>query len=221
MNSSRDGARTLSAIARKKIIPNPLPSFFLSVIALFFFFLGCQTKENIVPVHGVLPDFHLQDQAGKAFTKNNLRDSVWVADFIFSRCSGQCPAMNTLLSGLQSDLAAWKDVRYVSFTVDPAFDTPETLAKYAEKLHADPSRWVFVTGPKEDVYRLCKEGFKLGVGENTSDVAHYAEEPIFHSSRFVLVDSNGRVRGYYDAYDPQALGKLKADIAAVREEKTP
>ncbi len=172
-----------------------------------------------LPIYGVLPDFSLTAQDGSTISKSLLLGHPWIADFIFTRCAGQCPRMSMSMAGLQSDLAAMKNLLFVSFSVDPKWDTPDELAKYAKVYGADPTRWFFVTGPQQDVYGLSRKGFKLGVDESTPDAPNIAAEPIFHSSRLVLVDSQCRVRGYYDALEPEGLRRLRSDVWKLSDTK--
>ena len=94
----------------------------------------------------------------------------------------------------------------VSFTVDPEKDTPEVLRVYAEKLHARPQRWDFLTGPRDAIHSLSRDGFKLGLSEGAEEDGG----PV-HTTRFVLVDRRGMIRGYYDALAPDAVTKVLAD----------
>ncbi len=116
---------------------------------------------------------------------------------------------------LAAEWAGEKNIRFVSFSVDPKRDTWEVLARYARRYHADPSRWIFVTGQAEAIYKLSRQGFKLGVDENAPDAPNIAVEPILHSSRFVLVDAQGSIRGYYDTEEPNAVTRLNADTRAL------
>lgn len=179
---------------------------------------GRLNQYNSIPMYGAVPNFSLIQQDGKPLTKQDLLGNVWIADFIFSRCGGQCPTMSTVVAGLQSDMAGHNGLRFVSFSVDPAFDTPEVLAQYAAKYHADPKRWIFVTGDKEKLFDLARKGFLLGVDNNSPDAPNYAVEPVFHSSRLALVDAQGNIRGYYEAMDPQALKGLRKHAAKLVKE---
>jgi cytochrome oxidase Cu insertion factor (SCO1/SenC/PrrC family) len=109
------------------------------------------------------------------------------------------------MSELQKPLAK-SDVHLVSFSVDPEKDTPEVLRVYADKLRKEPQRWDFLTGPRAAIYSLSKDGFKLGVSDGSEE-----EGVPVHSTRFVLVDRHGTIRGYYDALAPDAVTKLLAD----------
>jgi len=117
------------------------------------------------------------------------------------------------MSELQKPLEK-TDVHLVSFTVDPAKDTPEVLRGYAEKLHAQQGRWDFLTGPQPIIYELSRDGFKLAVSDGTGD----AGIPV-HSTRMILVDRHGDIRGYYDAAEPDAITKLVADTTHLLREQ--
>lgn len=117
------------------------------------------------------------------------------------------------MSELQKPLRD-SDVHLVSFTVDPETDTPEVLHGYAERLQAQPGRWDFLTGPKAALYDISRNGFKLGVAESGDDVG----VPV-HSTRLVLIDRKGTIRGYYDALAPDTVTKLLADASHLLREQ--
>jgi len=167
------------------------------------------------PPHlGSLPDFRLTERSGRPLSLADLRGRPWVADFIFTQCGGACPAMTARLARLRREIPA--DVTFVSFTVDPGHDTPEVLARYADTFHADGS-WHFVTGAQKDLYDLSVGGFKLAAMEvPAGERAVGGDGPFLHSSKFVLVDGEAGIRGYYDSTDEQAMRALVADAAAVR-----
>ena len=163
---------------------------------------------------GSLPDFHLTERSGRPLALADLRGRPWVADFIFTQCGGACPAMTARLVRLRREIP--DDVRFVSFTVDPAHDTPEVLSRYAATFRADET-WRFVTGPPQDLYALSVGGFKLAAMEvPAGEVAVGGDGPFLHSSKFVLVDGEGVIRGYYDSTDEQAMRTLAADASALR-----
>jgi protein SCO1/2 len=152
-----------------------------------------------------LPDFSLTDQSEKTVTLSDLKGKVWVADFIFTSCGGTCPMMTDKMRNLQERLPG--EIRMVSITVDPDRDTPKALAAYAAEHGATRERWLFLTGDKQSLYDLCVKGFKLPLDESGGTAA----EPIAHSTRFVLVDKQGEIRGYYSATEEQDLMRLAAD----------
>lgn len=164
------------------------------------------------PVLGAVPDFRLTNRDGRTVARADLAGAPWVADFIFTRCPATCPLLTERLARFESELPDDLGVRLVSFTVDPEHDTPAVLEAYAEQ-HGAPPRWLFLTGPREAIHRLSRDGFKLAVGEQPAGAPG---EPIFHSTRFVLVDGQGRIRGYYDALSPEEPERLRRDLEALR-----
>jgi cytochrome oxidase Cu insertion factor (SCO1/SenC/PrrC family) len=155
--------------------------------------------------YGVVPDFSLVEAGGRQVTLQEFQGKVWIADFIFTSCAGMCPMMTSEMRKLQDALP--KDIRLVSFSVDPARDTPTVLNEYADRFGADRQRWSFVTGDRQSLYDLSIKGFKLGVDDKQGTEA----EPITHSSRFVLIDKDARIRGYYGGSEDEDLKRLVAD----------
>lgn len=163
------------------------------------------------PVLGEVPDFALVNRDGQTVRRADLAGAPWIADFIFTRCGAACPMMSLRMARLERELPRDLGLRFVSFSVDPEYDTPKVLQDYAESFGA-PGRWLFLTGDKRAIHRLSKEGFKLAV-DDTTPVNE--DEPILHSTRFVLVDGEGRIRGYYEAFDEDAVKKLMRDVEAL------
>jgi len=183
-----------------------LPALSMVLVILF---TSCRGAPPL-PVYWTLPDFQLTSQSAQPFDSKSLDGSIWVADFIFTTCAGPCPRMSAQMRGLQTAVASMPDVKLVSFTVDPQHDTPAVLASYAGRYHAVPGRWFFLTGDQTALEALCRNGFKLG------DV----DGSLVHSTRFVLIDRRGRVRGFYSTSDDAALPRLLHDIRSLRGEKS-
>jgi cytochrome oxidase Cu insertion factor (SCO1/SenC/PrrC family) len=164
------------------------------------------------------PDFKLTNRDGRTVTLKDLKGEPWIADFIFTRCPASCPLMTARLARFNRDLPRDLKVRLVSFSVDPKNDTPAVLEAYAKSFKA-PDRWLFLTGDGEQIYRISKEGFKLAIDNTPPPGATAAPtptaEPILHSTRFALVDGQGRVRGYYEAFDEESMKKLERDLKAL------
>jgi protein SCO1/2 len=179
---------------------------FVALICLTCF-ASCQrspiaeTRENIDYPVG---DFALTERSGREVRTSDLGGNVWIASFIFTRCSGPCPQVTATMAELQSELASQPDVRLVTFTVDPEYDDPKILTQYAERFHADPDRWLFLTGKESDVYRLLRDGFKIGASKNT-DAGATPGEAVNHDTHLAVVDRRGHVRGYFSAFrDPES-----------------
>jgi cytochrome oxidase Cu insertion factor (SCO1/SenC/PrrC family) len=201
------------------------PLAFLS-FALLCTLSGC--AHETVPVREAVDidsvgDFALTERDGRTVRKADLLGKVWVASFVFTRCTGPCPQVTTTMARLQSDLAAdGKDIQLVTFTVDPDHDPPAELARYAENFHADPLRWWFLTGSEADIYKLLREGFRVPVEQNAGEDRRPGNE-VMHSPRLVVVDRKGHVRGYYlgvaevDDDPDQAAKEFEANYKRLRE----
>lgn len=164
---------------------------------------------------GMVPEFALVERSGKRITRTDLAGKVWIAGFVFTRCSGPCPTLTAAMARLRSELPS--EVQLVTITVDPDHDQPVVLAEYANRFRADPDSWWFLTGEREDVYRLVRDGFHLGVDENRDPKALPGER-ITHSTRLALVDRAGVTRGYFDGLDSAALAVLRRTVRDMLEE---
>lgn len=169
--------------------------------------------HRVLGSYGKVPEFQLINQDAQPFGSADLRGKIWIADFIYTSCPGPCPMMSTRMSELEKPLRD-SDVRLVSFSVDPEKDTPEVLRGYAGKVRAERGRWDFLTGSTSAIYALSRNGFKLGLTDGAED----AGIPV-HSTRFVLVDRRGEIRGYYDAMEADAVTKLLADTSHLLREQ--
>ncbi len=170
-------------------------------------------QRRTVSSYGAVPHFQLINQEGQPFDSARLAGKIWIADFIYTTCPGPCPMISTRMSELQEPLEK-TDVHLVSFSVDPEKDKPEVLRGYAEKLRADSKRWDFLTGPKSTIYKLSHDDFKLAVSDGSDE----AGIPV-HSTRMVLVDRHGEIRGYYEATAADAVTRLLADTTHLLREQ--
>lgn len=168
---------------------------------------------------GRAPDFTLVNRDGRTLTREALLGSPWVADFVFTRCAISCPRMTSRMAQLEKLWPADSDPVRVSFSVDPEFDTQEILQAYADSWDIEDPRWYFLTGDKEAMRSIVMEGFKLAVEMNPPPGTASPEEPILHSTRFVLVDADGAIRGYYDAIQGQEMERLARDLRALPSER--
>ncbi|MFQ5490267.1 MAG: SCO family protein [Phycisphaerae bacterium] len=162
-----------------------------------------------LPVLGQVTDFQLTERSGGNVGLADLRGKVWVADFIFTSCAGPCPRMTERMADLQQRWRKENGLRLVSVSVDPERDTPAVLQKYADRYQANPYRWLFLTGDLEAIKQLAVKGFALGS----------IEEPIFHSTKFALVDRLGQIRGYYEGTSVEEVNQLSRDIRRVLAER--
>jgi len=153
---------------------------------------------DALPTIATVHDFALTNQARQLLTLSDLRGQVWIADIIYTRCPGPCSQMTLEMSKLQAALPAGQPVKLVSLTADPEFDSPEVLKRYGEKFGANPARWQFLTGRKIDLYKLATRGLLLAVDETPPDQRESENDLFIHSTKFVLVDQQGRIRGVYE-----------------------
>jgi len=164
-----------------------------------------------------VPGFDLTDQDGRPFNSRSLDGKVWVANFIFTRCTAACPVMAGKLLLVQDAVKAVpglaEKVRLLSFSVDPKRDQPGDLDSFSKSHGADPKLWRFLTGEEGAVVKLSQDGFSLGASEGAAaTTSNSAPEPV-HSDRFVLVDSEGYIRDYYRPIsEKRDLERLIADI---------
>jgi cytochrome oxidase Cu insertion factor (SCO1/SenC/PrrC family)/uncharacterized membrane protein YozB (DUF420 family) len=175
---------------------------------------------------GTVGDFALTERSGQTVRNSDLLGKIWIASFEFTRCTQGCPQISATMEKLQADLARYPDVRLVTFTVDPEHDHPEELREYARHYHADPERWLFLTGDEKTIYPLLETSFHLPAQKNKDGEPGNA---VMHSPKLVLVDRQGHIRGYFDgrpdtnATDPERdhemnLRKLKAKVAALEHD---
>jgi protein SCO1 len=180
--------------------------------------LGCSAPSVPPDDFGPIPAFTLTERGGSTVGLNDLAGKTWVAAFVFTRCAGPCTQISGAMARLQHDLADLPDARLVSFTVDPEFDTPEVLTKYADKYLADPKRWLFLTGQQASVYKLLREGFKVGV-EPAPEKERRPGEEVMHSTKLVVIDKHGHNRGYFDGVSPDGPEQVAKLVRVLAREK--
>jgi cytochrome oxidase Cu insertion factor (SCO1/SenC/PrrC family) len=135
---------------------------------------AARKAEHDLPRLWEVPDFALIERSGQSVTRADLLGKVWIASVIFTRCVQECPLVSNHMAQLQATFAAVPDVRLVSITVDPEYDTPEVLTRYAQSFAAQPQRWLFLTGDKATIYRLVREGFRLGLMDPQESIQSFA-----------------------------------------------
>lgn len=184
---------------------------------------GGRSVSQVFPANQPLPEFWpapeftLTNQAGESVTRDDLLGQVWAADFFFTSCPGICPMLSANMQAMNADLADHPDrdeLRLVSYSLDPENDTVETLAEYAEAIEVTPADWLFLTGPRQSIWELSINGFKLEVQDTPGDPAN----PILHSGKVILVDRQGMVRGYYEGLAAEGMAQLQSDLRRLLEE---
>lgn len=185
----------------------------LTAIVLFigFTIFLFYSEHNYKPLPKIskVTSFELTDSNNQTFDSDQLNGKVWIADFFFTTCSGVCPVLSKNMASLYRSYNLNKKVHFVSITVNPDNDTPQVLAKYAQRYQANPHQWHFLTGPIETIQDISINNLKIG----------NKEEPVFHSEYFVLVDGQGWIRGYYHGMSKEGTKGIFKDIARVLKEK--
>jgi protein SCO1/2 len=152
--------------------------------------------EHLPP--GPVPDFTLTESRGQPVTRADLLGKIWVANLMFTSCGDTCPALTATMSRLDRELGPRADLRLVSITITPEYDQPAVLRKYAEGYQAS-DKWLFLTGERTQIVRLANDGFWLSAGTPGT---------VTHSDNFVLVDREGKVRGFFDGMKPESVPRL-------------
>jgi protein SCO1 len=166
-----------------------------------------------------IDDFTFTERSGRKITKADLLGHPWLVSFIFTRCAGPCPKISIQMSELQQ-LLKGTDVRLVTLTVDPDFDTTEVLNRYAQMFHADPNRWLFLTGDKRKTYELINNSFLMPVMETRGKDREPGFE-VLHSTNILLVNEKGIVVGKYDARYDVNIARLRNDLKAYTNKNHP
>ena len=170
-------------------------------LIISFFFKDSQPVKEL-PEIGNVPQFEFTNSDGNIVTLDNLKGKVWVADFIFTTCTMACPMMTGNMNIVHKKFKKNDNVRLVSISVYPEYDTPEVLKNYASQYDADTEKWLFLTGKEDAVKDIIRDGFKIGDYEDI----------IFHSEKFALVDKKGIIRAYYNGMKSEDMKQLKKDI---------
>ncbi len=181
----------------------------LAVVAMIL--SACSPVPEPLKKHFDVPHFTLTERSGQPFDSATMRGKVWVADFFFTSCQGTCLVLTHRVSQLHRTFKDEPGVRFVSISTDANNDTPEQLTKYAKSFRAD-DRWLFLTGAHDAIFDLSIAGFKLALVEDPSAIS--VSDKFIHSTRLVLVDKSGTIRGYYDglSQDEAEIQRLTTDI---------
>jgi|688.fasta_scaffold928694_1 protein SCO1/2 len=173
---------------------------------------GIEVTDTIFPK---VPFFQFRNEKGEQITSNDLKGKVWIADFFFTSCQTICPTMTTNLKRLNKETEDIKDhIQFISFTIDPDRDSPETLKRYKNHYGIESKNWTFLTGDEEKTHLLGIENFQIFAGRDDESQGGYA-----HSGAFTLVDKEGFVRGVYLGTDAKQVDQLQKDLRLLLNEE--
>lgn len=158
-------------------------------------------------------DFELINQLGDTVRGSDAEGKIRIVDFFFTRCTTICPVMNENMAKVQAQFTDDDDILLLSHSVTPEMDSVPELAAYAERFGALPNRWWLLTGPKSHIYELARKSYFAVLDEGDGGLQDF-----IHTENVVLVDKEGRLRGYYDGTSAKEMGKLVKDVGVLRQE---
>jgi protein SCO1/2 len=173
-----------------------------------------RSKPSSLNTFKAAPQFSGINLTNTVFSSSQMQDKVWLAYFFFTSCGGPCPVVTANIATIQKDVAG-KPLHIVGISVDPETDTPNILAAYAKRYNADTTLWRMVQMPLDSVKSVAIQGFLLPQG----DMKNAEHDPNLHSTRIVLIDPKGMIRGYFDGTDQEALQRLRTGISELLAER--
>jgi protein SCO1 len=147
----------------------------------------------------------MTDSSGRPFDSKSLAGKVLIVDFIYTQCPGPCPRMTSQMHKIQQEMSNSPGVQFVSISVDPDHDSPPVLDAFAHRFGGPAQNWIFLTGSASTVHQLAHEVFKVG------DLIAVMD----HSTKFIVVDKAGQIRGYYSTFDAEGIPSLVEDVRAL------
>jgi len=210
-------------IACARAIRNlPVLAFMLTLV------ISCETRKSApLPIYGEkdvvgsdtmyhkIDSFSFVDQDSTLITNETFNGKIYVADFFFTSCRTICPIMKTQMLRVYDSIQNDADVLLLSHTIDPEYDTVGLLRDYAERLGVKSNKWHFVTGNKDDIYRIAQTSYFATAMEDRSE-----PDGFIHSGAFLLIDPERRIRGKYDGTKEEDVNRLLSDIRRLKEERS-
>lgn len=211
-------------IFNKYSAARPASLLYFTLIFLFSILqMGCRPKINSLPYLGVhetfetiragqkavdtsyyqVPPFSLINQDSSYITEKTLDGKVYVAYFFFTSCPSTCPIMTNAMKRVYKVVGEMDGFEIIAYTIDPQRDTPAKLKSFAEKNEVVHKNWNFLTGEMDYIYDLGMKGYYLSMGKHDEAPGGY-----IHSAKFILVDQNRHIRGFYEGTDANQVAKL-------------
>lgn len=163
--------------------------------------------------HHTIPDFEFINQDGETFTKQNVKNKIYVTEYFFTTCKSICPIMNTNLEKVYSEFKNREDFLILSHTVEPEIDSVKILKEYANLHKVTDKRWQFVTGDKKQLYNMARKGYLLNDENGSGD-----EDDFIHTQNFALIDKDFHIRGFYDGTDSKEIDRLIQEVKLLMQE---
>lgn len=189
--------------------------FFIGMLTIFLVLQGCSDdlpiEENMSET---VNDFSFTNQDEESVSLDDLKGDWWIADFVFTNCETVCTPMTGNMTSLQEQLQDEDaDVRLVSFSVDPDYDSPDVLKEYGEEYDADFSSWDFLTGYDfKTIKKLSIKSFRSLLQEPES-----GDDQVTHGTNFYLVNPDGDIVKSYDGVESKSKDAIIADVVKLKE----
>ncbi len=164
-------------------------------------------------IYHQIADFSFTNQDSVEVTHKTFKDQIYIADFFFTSCPTICPIMKTQMLRVYDTIQNLDDVKILSHTIDPEYDTVALLRDFAERLGVTSDKWHFVTGEQEKIYEIGQRSYMVTALEDQSQPGGFV-----HSGAFILVDKERRVRGLYDGTKADQVNRLIKELAILRKE---
>lgn len=190
-----------------------LRRYTLPVLLLFSLFLAGCGQGIKDPLNWDLNEFTFKNQDEKDFGLADLEGEIWIADFIFTSCETVCPPMTANMTKLNQQLKeeGIKDIKFVSFSVDPEVDTPEKMNEFMSRYDLNSADWNFLSGySQETIQQFAEESFR------TIAVKPKNEDQVIHGTQFFLVNREGTIVKDYSAVSDVPYDQIIKDIKSIR-----
>ncbi|MEQ8927107.1 MAG: SCO family protein [Fulvivirga sp.] len=188
--------------------------------------IACESQQDRLKIYGrsevtdsgdtvyhKIADFKFVNQDSNWITQDTFKDKIYVADFFFTSCPTICPIMKTQMLRVYDKFENNPDVLILSHSIDPKHDSVAVLKEFADRLGVSSDKWHFITGQKEDIFKVGQTSYMVSASEDPTAPGGY-----LHSGAFILIDKERRVRGLYDGTKPEAVDKLMLDIDRLLKE---
>ena len=164
-----------------------------------------------------ISNFELTDQLNQKISKKLLYNKIVVANFFFVSCPSICPKMTQNLLTIHRQYIEDSSLLILSHTVWPEVDQVPLLFSYAEKYDVNHNTWRFLTGKKEELYRLARQDYLAAPDINDPNFQHGSNADFIHTENIVLLDTKQRIRGYYNGTDSLEMDRLLEDIEILKK----
>jgi protein SCO1/2 len=178
--------------------------------------LGEREVQGTDTIYHTIGNFKFVDQDSAFITNETFDNKIYVADFFFTSCRTICPIMKTQMLRVYDSIQTDPNILLLSHSIDPEYDTVGLLHDFAERLGVKSDKWHFVTGNKDEIYKIAQTGYFATAMEDKSE-----PDGFIHSGAFLLIDKSRRIRGKYDGTKEEDVNRLITDIHRLEKEYTP